>query len=144
MNTLVSLLPRRPRWSRLIRTIHRRLAAPSAAVFSRAAHSDGLWRTYVRLADSNVECSEEPGFYLNAAAMVQAVVQSSAREKTPVSSEHLIEVIVRALASPCLLSSQELGLIRARLTVAVAEVRAGVGHAPQTPVVLARAELVAQ
>jgi hypothetical protein len=133
MTALVALVPRRPRLSRLVKMVRDRLKAPPAPSIARAAHSDALWRTYMRLAEDNADCSEALDFYPQAAAQVQTALLESGREKNAVSAEHLIEVIVRAVATPCVLSIQELGLIRARLTVAVAECRAAAARAARLP-----------
>jgi hypothetical protein len=116
MSAQLSLLSLRPRVSRLLRAIRQ----PFAPRVARAPLLDALWLTYARLAEANPDCHEAPDFFSTAAARVQADALEAAQARDPLSTADLIEVIVRAVGSLRLLRIEELQVIRARLTAAVA------------------------
>jgi hypothetical protein len=91
--------------------------------------TDALWITYARLADANPDCHQAPDFYREAATRVQAGVLEANDRNAAGTAHEFIEVIVRAVASLRLQSMEELQLIRAKLTAAVADrsVNAGTG-----------------
>jgi hypothetical protein len=101
---------------RLLRAIRRRFA-PRVA---RAPLLDALWLTYARLAETNPDCHEAPDFVSAAVARVQADALEAAQAHEPVSTEDLIDVIVRAVGSLHLQRMEELQVIRARLITAMA------------------------
>src|ERR1019366_277655 len=117
MNALQPFSSLRLRYSRLLRAIRGRLAPRPVG----APLTDALWNTYARLADANPDCHQAPDFYREAAARVQAGVREADPRDAVGSAEELIEVIVRAVASLRLQSMEELQMIRANLTAAVAE-----------------------
>jgi hypothetical protein len=117
MNALLPFSSLRPRYSRLLRAIRGRLTPRAVG----APLTDALWITYARLADANPDCHQAPDFYREAAARVQAGMLEADPGDAAGSAEELIEVIVRAVASLRLQSMEELQMIRARLTAAVAE-----------------------
>ena len=116
MNAQLSLLKLHPRVSGLLRAIRR----PFARRVARPPLLDALWLTYARLAEANPDCHEESDFYSNAAARVQADALEATQARHPLSTADLIEVIVRAVGSLRLQRTEELQMIRARLTAAVA------------------------
>lgn len=99
---------------------------------ARAPLLDALWLTYARLAEANPDCHEAPDFLAAAAARVQADAVETAKARDPVSTADLIEVIVRAIGSLHLQRIDELQVIRARLTAAVAQCSAPLARLPQT------------
>jgi hypothetical protein len=117
MNAILPFSSLRPRFSRLLRAIRGRLTPRVVG----APLTDALWMTYARLADANPDCHQAPDFYREAAARVQDGVLEADPRDAARSAEELIEVIVRAVASLRLQSMEELQMIRASLTVAVAE-----------------------
>ena len=116
MSAQLSLLSLLPRVSRLLRAIRQ----PFAPRVARAPLLDALWLTYARLAEANPDCHEAPDFFSTAAARVQADALEAAQARDPLSTADLIEVIVRAVGSLRLQRIEELQVIRARLTAAVA------------------------
>jgi len=117
MNTLLPFSSLRPRFSRLLRAARGRFKPRAVG----APLTDALWITYARLADANPDCHQAPDFYREAAIRVHAgVLEADDRDATG-SAEKFIEVIVGAVASLRLQSMDELQLIRANLTAAVAD-----------------------
>jgi hypothetical protein len=114
MNAILSL---RLRFPRLLRAIRGRL--PPRAVGGPL--TDALWITYARLADANPDCHQAPDFYREAADRVQASVLEADSGDAACSAEEFIEVILRAVASLRLQSTEELQLIRTSLTAEIAE-----------------------
>jgi hypothetical protein len=117
MNALLLFSSLRPRFSRLLRAARGRLTPRAVG----APLTDALWITYARLADANPDCHQAPDFYREAATRVQAgVLEADGRDAAGLAEE-FIEVIVRAVASLRLQSMEEIQLIRAKLTAAVAD-----------------------
>jgi hypothetical protein len=129
MSAQLFLLSLRPRVSRLLLRAIRQPFAPRVA---RAPLLDALWLTYARLAEANPDCHETPDFLAAAAARVQADALQAAKARDPVSTADLIEVIVRAIGSLHLQRIEELQVIRARLTAAVAHCSAPLARSRQT------------
>jgi hypothetical protein len=137
MNALLPFSSLRSRSSRLLRAI-RGLLTPRAI---GAPLTDALWITYARLADANPDCHQAPDFYREAAARVHASVLEANNRDAACSAEEFIEVILRAVASLRLQSMEELQMIRASLTAAVAErsVNAGGPRAGSSAIRFSRA-----
>jgi hypothetical protein len=128
MSAQLFSLSLRARISRLLRAIRQ----PFAPRVARAPLLDALWLTYARLAEANPDCHEAPDFLSAAAARVQADALQAAQARDPVSTADLIEVIVRAVGSLHLQRIEELKVIRARLTAAVAHCSAPLVRSRQT------------